>query len=144
MFLSWRTHFFYPKIQLRVRAFFLNTSKSISPSQLSDTDFEIHKPTKTNYMKQLILFLIATGCLVTSHSQTTSYTVSGRLTDKTSNEPVSEATITIKETGARTLSDASGRFKVVVNSLPVTVLITHVSFQNQELIAAHTNEIHIT
>ena len=95
-------------------------------------------------MKQLILFLIATGCLVTSHSQTTSYTVSGRLTDKTSNEPVSEATITIKETGARTLSDASGRFKVVVNSLPVTVLITHVSFQNQELIAAHTNEIHIT
>ena len=95
-------------------------------------------------MKQILLLLVITCSSLLSLAQPPAHLVNGKLTDKTTGEPVSSATITVKETGRRVITDAAGKFSIRVDTLPVTLVVTHVSFEQQQVIAAHTNEILIT
>ena len=96
-------------------------------------------------MKQSILLILGICCVLLISAQTSSsYVVSGRITDMQTGKPVPEATIMIKETNGKSRSDTTGSFKFTVASLPVTLIITHISFEKVELIAAHTNEIAIS
>ncbi len=96
-------------------------------------------------MKQSILLLPGLCFMLAVNAQTSpGYNVNGKISDKQTGSPVADATILISETGAASRSDSTGRFNITVSKLPVTLKVTHISFEKLELIAAHTNPINIT
>ncbi|MEO6455641.1 MAG: TonB-dependent receptor [Ginsengibacter sp.] len=61
-------------------------------------------------------------------------TISGNVTNSTSNEAVSAVSITVKGSGTGTFTDDKGNFKLnSTKSLPVTLLISSVGFSLQEV-----------
>ncbi|MCX6225477.1 MAG: carboxypeptidase-like regulatory domain-containing protein, partial [Bacteroidia bacterium] len=70
------------------------------------------------------LYLILMSC---TGLQAQQVLIKGRIIDKQNLEPVIAATISAGEL-QRTISDAEGRFALAVKKLPVTLLVSHVSY----------------
>ena len=83
-------------------------------------------------MKRLFLLLLTIFLSLSALSQTT---LTGRITDAHTNEPLIGATIapkSSKELGA--VTDVNGRFALVTNSqLPLTLLVQYVGYRSQEV-----------
>ena len=58
--------------------------------------------------------------------------IRGRIVDKQTNQPVSEANITTDAQGTGTASDAAGYFRITVPSVPVVLRISHISYGTTE------------
>lgn len=97
-------------------------------------------------MKRLFLLLLTIFLSLSALSQTT---LTGRITDAHTNEPLIGATIapkSSKELGA--VTDVNGRFALVTNSqLPLTLLVQYVGYRSQEVDvydASEPNELQLT
>ncbi|WP_276504820.1 TonB-dependent receptor [Terrimonas pollutisoli] len=76
-------------------------------------------------------------------SQPQKITIKGKLTDD-KNSPVADASVMVKNAGNGTTTDTKGNFQLTVSSLPVTLLISHISFLNEEIKVDNTNEVIIS
>ncbi len=77
------------------------------------------------------VFIAAILLHVTSWAQ--NVTVSGRITSTGSGENVGSVSVKVKDGTVGTTTDATGYFKLSVPSLPVTLVISSVGFETQEL-----------
>lgn len=85
------------------------------------------------------------ACMAASmiFSQSPGITVRGKLTDD-KNNPVADASIMVKKAGIGTTTDAKGNFQLTVSSLPVILLVSHISYLNEEIKVENTNEVVIS
>src|SRR6266496_6341590 len=93
-------------------------------------------------MKKRVTLLIS--CITISMailSQTShTLTINGKINNKTSNDPI-PASVRIKNTSKGIAADSKGVFHIAVESLPVTLLITAIGFEDQEISVANEKEI---
>ncbi len=82
--------------------------------------------------------------MLAANAQPSSHTISGKLTNRYSGEPIADASILVKGAGKGDITDRNGRFSMSVSSLPVTLVISHVSFESMELVASHQNEMQLS
>ncbi len=69
--------------------------------------------------------------------------ISGTVTDGVSNLPLAGANLIIKGTSTGTTSDFDGNFILDVDSLPVTLVVSSVGFETQEVVVTSTDKIKI-
>ncbi len=79
----------------------------------------------------MVVVLLASMCCVSAYAQST--TISGNVKNSSTKEAVSAVSITIKGTSTGTFTDDKGNFSLNAKSLPVTLLITSVGFEIQEV-----------
>ncbi|MBN2681489.1 MAG: carboxypeptidase-like regulatory domain-containing protein [Bacteroidales bacterium] len=79
-------------------------------------------------MKRLLFILILFFICAIINAQ--SFTVSGKITDKTTGQPVSDIHISVfgKKTGA--ISDKNGNYKINLENAPATLLFTHINYHD--------------
>lgn len=77
-------------------------------------------------MKKFRLLLLGLLTSVYAYAQTT---ISGTITDATTNEPIIGASVSVKGTINGALADAKGSYSLKVKSLPVTLRITAVGYK---------------
>lgn len=90
--------------------------------------------------KQVLFFMLTLMITVVVFSQSSGIIVKGKLTDD-KNSPLADASVMVKNTGNGSTTDAKGNFQLTVSSLPVTLLISHISFLNKEIKIENTNEV---
>ncbi|HEX6190852.1 MAG TPA: TonB-dependent receptor [Chitinophagaceae bacterium] len=96
-------------------------------------------------MKRRILLLVLVICvhqLVLGQKQTIQ--VSGTVTDSISSEPVTHATVAIKGTSHKTLTDDKGHFNFnFQGNFPVMILVTYTGFESREFLVEGYSSISI-
>ena len=93
--------------------------------------------------KQLLIVILFSITCLNSFSQVNStIVISGKITDKISNDGI-PASVILKNTGKGVSADAKGVFRIPVSSLPVTLVISAMGYEQQELLVNNTNEINI-
>jgi outer membrane receptor protein involved in Fe transport len=70
------------------------------------------------------------------------HTIRGKVSSKLSDEPIS-ASITIKNTYKGVSTDSNGVFSLIVESLPVTLIVTSSGFEQQEINVENQNEVFV-
>ncbi|HUC81657.1 MAG TPA: carboxypeptidase-like regulatory domain-containing protein, partial [Flavisolibacter sp.] len=76
---------------------------------------------------------------ITSWAQT--QTINGTVTSTATGEGLANVSVQVKSGSQGTTTDASGRFALTVPSLPVTLVITSVGFETQEITVNSTNAV---
>src|SRR5215213_1265509 len=71
--------------------------------------------------------------LTIAFAQSTTITISGTVKNAASKESVGAVSVTVKDGTEGTFTDANGNFKLSVKKLPVTLLISSVGFETQEV-----------
>jgi outer membrane receptor protein involved in Fe transport len=89
-------------------------------------------------MKKEIAICFALLCICFSVWAQTK--VSGKVINMISSEKVSSVSILVKGHSSGTFSDENGKFKLEVNSLPATLLISSIGFETQEVTINNSNE----
>ena len=82
-------------------------------------------------MKQvlpLVFALFATTCLFAQNK-----IISGKITDQSTKEPLSGATILVKGTSTGTATDSSGHFSLTITPEAKTLVISYVGFISQNI-----------
>jgi outer membrane receptor protein involved in Fe transport len=69
-----------------------------------------------------------------------SLTITGKITNSLTKEGVSAVSVTVKGTGEGTFTDPDGAFKLSVKKFPVTLIISSVGFDQQEVIVNSASE----
>lgn len=82
-----------------------------------------------------------TAILFSLSSWAQNVTVQGRVTSTATGENVANVTVKIKNGEQGTSTDASGRFTLTVPSLPVTLVITSVGYESQEILVNSTSPV---
>jgi outer membrane receptor protein involved in Fe transport len=88
----------------------------------------------TSYLLALLLANILT---IAAAAQTT---ITGKIQNNTTKENVPAVSVTVKGSGTGTFSDDKGNFKITVPALPVTLLITSIGYELQEVTVSNTSE----
>ena len=68
------------------------------------------------------------------------YVIKGRIIDKTSSVPISDVNIKLRDLPVGTTTSKEGLFTISVEALPVTLIISHISFQTKIVEIADLNE----
>jgi outer membrane receptor protein involved in Fe transport len=89
----------------------------------------------------ILTVLLVSFCGLSAHAQ--SATISGNVKNSGTKEVVSAVSVTIKGTNSGTFTDDKGNFSITAKSLPVTLLITSIGFEIQEVTVANTTPIEI-
>jgi len=92
-------------------------------------------------MKHFLFLALLTGIVGTAISQTA---ISGVVINEENNETVAEASVLIKGTFTGTTTDADGRFQLQSKRDSVTLVISHLSFENKEVTVAGQTELTIS
>ncbi|HLZ89649.1 MAG TPA: carboxypeptidase-like regulatory domain-containing protein, partial [Puia sp.] len=79
----------------------------------------------------LCSFLLVCCCLVFGQTQT----ITGKITDESTKQPVSGATISVKGAKRSTTADANGAFSLPVPAGKVTLVISSIGFATKEILA---------
>ena len=93
-------------------------------------------------MKNYYKTFLATGCMflcgiITAFSQTT---ISGKVTDGVSNDPLAGVNIVVKGKVLGTITDTQGNFRLSVNdNPPLTLVLSFVGYRSQEIDITNTN-----
>lgn len=82
---------------------------------------------KTKLLLCSILFILGTGSLTAQN-----LSVSGKVISKTTNEPLSGATISVKGTSMATTTDASGNYVISVPNKGSTLIVSFIGMDPQE------------
>src|SRR4051794_15360282 len=99
-----------------------------NPSIISQTKYEfMRKRLRFSSVLSLAFFL----SLTTAFAQTA--TITGSVKNASSKESVSAVSVTVKDGTEGTFTDANGNFRLTVKKLPVTLLISSVGFETQEI-----------
>ncbi len=88
----------------------------------------------------LMGLLCAFFCTISASAQ---ITVSGRVTDVESNEPLKGATVTDMRTAVSAVTDESGRYSIIVSSDTATLIFTYVGYKSQTLPTSGRKQIDI-
>ena len=80
-----------------------------------------------------LLFLLIITCSPPSQAQTESSTLLGKLVDTQTKEPIPFANIAIKGKYRGTSSNILGEFILTIDSLPIDLVISHVSYERKEI-----------
>jgi TonB-linked SusC/RagA family outer membrane protein len=84
-------------------------------------------------LKQSVLFFCLTAISFTGFSQQP-VTLSGKITDETSNQTLIGVNIRIKGSLAGAITDADGQFTLTTKSeLPVSLIVSYLGYKNQEI-----------
>lgn len=67
--------------------------------------------------------------------------ISGTITDESTGERIAGASVRIKNGTAGTVSDSLGRFRISVKNLPATLMVTHASYEFNELVISTPDNI---
>jgi TonB-linked SusC/RagA family outer membrane protein len=87
------------------------------------------KLTKLRKMKTIVLFLTCMLCVTGIMAQRA---ITGKVTDETGN-PVTNASVTVKETGAGVSTDASGNFSIQADDRTRTLIFSYVDKTSAEI-----------
>jgi outer membrane receptor protein involved in Fe transport len=79
----------------------------------------------------LVTFLLANAVTITAFAQ--NVTVSGNVRNSSTKEGAGAVSITVKGGTAGTFTDDKGNFRITVKSLPVTLLVSSVGYELQEI-----------
>lgn len=93
--------------------------------------------------KKILMMLLVCFAGSTTFSQSNSVNITGKVMDD-KKEPVSNASVNIKNSTTGTVTDEMGKFKLSVASLPVTLQISSVEFGSEEILVTSTAEVSIT
>jgi hypothetical protein len=85
---------------------------------------------KLNYARGLLSTIFASIFTITCFAQ---QTISGNIKNSSTQEPVPSVSIIVKETDKGTFTNAKGNFNLLVKNLPVTLIISSVGYQMQEV-----------
>jgi outer membrane receptor protein involved in Fe transport len=94
----------------------------------------IYKPKQRDMRKvtsYLVTFILANVLAITAFAQ--SVTISGNVRNSVTKEGAGAVSVTIKGADNGTFTDDKGNFKISVKSLPVTLLISSVGYELQEV-----------
>jgi hypothetical protein len=83
------------------------------------------------HLRLLAAFFVAVLFSLSSYAQTTR--VEGRVTTAATNEGLSGVSVRVQNSTLGTVTDNDGRFGIAVPTLPVTLLLTYVGYENQEI-----------
>jgi len=89
------------------------------------------------------LFFIAAICFSLS-AIAQSVTVRGTVTDNSNRQGIPSVSVAVKGSAQGTYTDASGAFQITVPSLPVTLIISSIGFESQEVVVNNTSDVSIT
>lgn len=81
----------------------------------------------------LVIFILSEA----GYGQRNDFIVTGVVWDKASGAPIENANITVKGTSRGSISNAMGKFRLKVNSLPFYLEISHVGFETKTLVFEH-------
>jgi len=79
----------------------------------------------------LVAFVLAQLIMISAQAQ--NVTISGSVANSLYNENVSAASVMIKGTNEGTFTDDKGKFSLSVKSLPVTIIVSSIGFETQEV-----------
>jgi outer membrane receptor protein involved in Fe transport len=83
-----------------------------------------------NHLKAILLLIAA---LISINSFSQSLTISGNVRNSSTKEGAGAVSVTVKGTSSGTYTDDKGNFKLTVKSLPVTLLISSIGYEMQEV-----------
>jgi len=86
---------------------------------------------KEKVFRMLMLFSLFVFCSLVANAQ--QKTISGKVTEASTGEPVIGANIQVKGTSDGTVSDADGNFKLTVPEAGKTLVVSYLGFNTQEL-----------
>lgn len=89
------------------------------------------------------LILISSFACLPAFSQKKPVTVSGKIKDIAAGEGITSVSIRVKETGHITTSDSTGKFRLILTDLPVTLLISHAGYEKKEVMVNNPAEISV-
>ncbi len=84
------------------------------------------------------LLLLASLCLAVTGLLAQTKTISGKLTDQSTKEPLIGASVTVKGTTIGTVTDVDGKFKLEVPENSKTVVISYIGYNSKE-VSANSN-----
>ena len=97
---------------------------------------------KFDMMNKILLLILVLLGSYSLHVQS-QYTVSGRVTDTESGEPLSFVTIVEKGTTNGTTTDLQGKYSLTVSDENAVLKFTYVGFLDEEIPVAGKNEIDV-
>ena len=68
-------------------------------------------------------------------------TIKGKVVDNTSGGPVANVSVRLKNTGSGASTDATGSFRLTATSLPATLVITHSTYEQTEIVVKNADEV---
>ena len=68
-------------------------------------------------------------------------TIKGKVVDNTSGGPVANVSVRLKNTGSGASTDATGSFRLTATSLPATLVITHSTYEQTEIVVKNVDEV---
>lgn len=89
----------------------------------------------------LVTLLVANLITVAVFAQ--SVTVSGNVRNSATKEAAGAVSVTVKDGTAGTFTDDKGNFKITVKSLPVTLLISSVGYELQEVVVSNASPVQV-
>jgi len=97
-------------------------------------------------MKKYFLALAAISCFIlppvfSQSNQAT--TIKGKVTDNSTGEAIPNVSVRLKNSGAGISTDSTGSFRLTVPSLPATLIVSHASYEQSELVINNANEVAI-
>jgi outer membrane receptor protein involved in Fe transport len=92
----------------------------------------------TNY---LVTFLLANILCITVLAQNT--TISGNVRNSSTKENAGAVSVTLKDGTTGTYTDDKGNFKLSVKTLPVTLLVSSIGYELQEITVSNTSKVQI-
>ncbi|MES1250198.1 MAG: TonB-dependent receptor plug domain-containing protein, partial [Chitinophaga rupis] len=93
-----------------------------------------------NFIPALLFTVFACGALAQSHN----ISITGKVLDEKTREPLSGATVHLKNTTHEVITDNSGEFRFLTGQeFPVTVLVTYTGYQTQELVVPSATPVNI-
>lgn len=95
------------------------------------------------YSIRFLFSLLLTFALAVQVSAQTNITVTGKVTRKSSGEPLSNATVAVKGSTTGTTTDQNGNFSLTVPQ-GATLVVSHAGMADMELIASQAGEINFS
>ena len=92
----------------------------------------------TNY---LVTFLLANILCITVLAQNT--TISGNVRNSSTKENAGAVSVTLKDGTTGTYTDDKGNFKLSVKTLPVTLIVSSIGYELQEITVSNTSKVQI-
>lgn len=89
---------------------------------------------------KIYLFALLMATMLSVAVKAQSITIAGKVQNVATKEKVAAASITVKGSGLGTFTDDRGNFKIAVPNLPVTILISSVGYQLQEMVVKSAND----
>lgn len=86
------------------------------------------------------LFALIMATILSVAVQAQTFTINGKVESSGTKEMVAAASVTVKGSGLGTFTDDKGNFKIAVPKLPVTLLISSVGYELQEITVKSSNE----